>query len=103
MKSEKEFSEFAYTVLKSITSKLEEKGEQYTDGTDALSNFTRGSEETNLYPAHYLMVMANKHWHSLVLWASKKVNQSTEDVVERCTDIIVYMLLLMFMKTTNRD
>jgi hypothetical protein len=45
----------------------------------------------------YLMALATKHWYALSQWAAGKRSHFTRsDIHERATDIIIYMLLLMY-------
>lgn len=68
---------------------LRNKGAQYSNGK-AFVNFEEGSAIHGITPGKYLMIQATKHWHNLCK------NPDT-NVQERCTDIIVYMLLLIMM------
>jgi hypothetical protein len=98
-KSEKAFGLFAKAKLDEILKLQEEKGKGYSGGGDnnALTNFEQGSSAIGVEPQLYLMIMATKHWHSIGLWSSGKSKSLSSIIIERCMDVIVYMLLLMFM------
>lgn len=82
-----EFQEYAKMIMdRLVYPVLESKGEHYSNN-NAFDNFVDGGFITGLYPEKYLMVLANKHWYSLM--------NDQRNVRERAIDIIVYMLLLI--------
>ena len=101
-KSEMSFAVFADDIMAKLRDKLVAKGRQYSDGSNALENFEKGGDLAKTPPAHYLMVQATKHWYVLIEWSlGKRPNMPREEIIERTTDIIVYMLLLAFMEDTK--
>jgi hypothetical protein len=99
--SEAHFLNFSAEWLNtSVLQLIVEKGKQYSDGGQALDNINSGAENSGLAPAHFLMVLAAKHWNSLMEWsAGKRPELTYADIASRTADIIVYMLLLTFMET----
>jgi hypothetical protein len=86
---------FSVQAMQSIMELLKGKGEQYTNG-DALTNFRTNAGFLGLSPKMYLMVLATKHWHALLLNAQGKA-KSQKELGERAKDVIVYMLIYLFM------
>ena len=74
---------------------LKQKGAQYST-QKAFANFEEGSALHRITPGKYLMIQATKHWHNLC-------KNPDNNVAERCTDIIIYMLLLIMMTKENED
>ena len=103
-KSEDSFYRFASDTLSDMLDKLENKGKQYSSGTNALENLEDGSTIAGTTPEHYAMTLATKHWHALVQWSmGRRPGYTFEDVQERATDIMIYMLLLMFSFKTKEN
>lgn len=102
--SEETFAKYASSFFgQSIMKTLTNKGTQYSGDTpNALVNFLDGSKVINITPQSYLLAMATKHWLSLGLWASGKSKQNNDQIVERCKDVIIYMLLLVWMVDTDQ-
>lgn len=98
--TQEEFQQAAETFFHNdILPLLQNKGAQYSNGR-AFVNFEEGSALFGITPGKYLMIMATKHWHNLC----KNPDYPNGPVVERCIDIIVYMLLLIMMyKETSRE
>ena len=74
---------------------LKSKGAHYSNGR-AFVNFEEGSSLHGITPGKYLMILATKHWHNLC-------KNPDKNVAERCTDIIVYMLLLIMMNKEKNN
>ena len=92
--TQQEFQEAAEKFLyNNVLPFLQKKGAQYSNGR-AFVNFEEGSALHDITPGKYLMIMATKHWHNLC-------KNPDSNVTERCTDIIVYMLLLIMMNKEN--
>jgi hypothetical protein len=103
--SEEAFAEYATNFFDDVIMKtLTSKGKQYSGdkSTNALVNFLEGAKVMNTSPQSYLLTVATKHWLSLGLWASGKSQQNVVGIVERCKDVIIYMLLLIWMLDTDQ-
>lgn len=92
------FHEYSSFVVEGMLVKLRDKGLQYAPGDDELENFKKGGAISGVSPAHYLMIQATKHWYALIQIASgKRGMPDVKEVEERITDVMVYLLLLLYM------
>lgn len=90
------------SILKTLTS----KGDEYAElEKPALINFIDNAALLELSVEHNLMVQASKHWHTLAKYTAGKRDLTVREVVSRCTDIIIYMMLLCFwtLSQTEQD
>jgi hypothetical protein len=106
--SQHDFQIWANHKISTINETLKEKGDQYSERTKpAHANFLAGAALLETSPMAYLMALATKHWHALAQWAAgRRPGFKREDIQERATDIIVYLLLLMYWseyKTPKRE
>ena len=96
--SQHDFQLWAKHQIGVILKTLEAKGNQYSERErSALGNFETGAAMLEISPMAYLMTLATKHWYALTQWASgRRPDFDQENIAERATDIIVYLLLLMY-------
>jgi len=81
-----------------IENLLGRKGDQYVGHTDhALANFADASEawDTNI-PHEILHSGMTKHWIFLTRWAKGSTALDRDKVRTSATDLIVYLILLLF-------
>ncbi len=74
---------------------LKRKGAEYSN-EKAFVNFEEGSALHGISPEKYLMIQATKHWHNLC-------KNPEGNNLERCIDIIIYMLLLIMMNKEKNN
>jgi len=71
------------------------KGQDYADydGSNALANFDRIAERSDMDPSQVLMIYCEKHMDAIWKWTKRKTT-ATEDIRGRIKDVRVYMALL---------
>lgn len=103
-KTQHDFQLWAKHYMASVVMKtLEGKGAQYSPRQDsALGNFYAGAAMLGTTPMAYLVALATKHWYALSQWATgRRPSFRNEDIQERASDVIIYLLLLMFWSEHN--
>lgn len=84
-----------------VLSLRKSKGREYSNDGNALSNFCTVASGMALEPETVLMVLAGKHWDSIVGYArdvqSGSHRERTETIDQRIDDLITYMCLLKSM------
>ena len=88
-----EFGEFAAVRLQEILDLLKRKGREYSR-QEAFTNFEEGARLHSLSPRKYLMILATKHWQNLC-------REPEGDIIERASDVIIYLLLLQAMSVQD--
>lgn len=72
------------------------KGEEYTrSDDDQLINFKRRGAEAGIRPAQAWLVLAGKHWDSIVSYVHDGHVKSEEPIEARIRDEVLYLFLLM--------
>lgn len=91
-----------------VMEKLMVKGEQYSGDTiPAMTNFIDGAKIVHQTPQAHLMGLGTKHWLALASWAARCTiltsgepsgpdDKEAETAIERASDILIYMFLLIF-------
>lgn len=106
MATQADFTSFAGFIFNNLILPVQhKKGQEYTNNDDAFVNFDMGAQILKMSPEQYLLVMATKHWAALSIWSQGKVGAppTVDEIFQRCIDIIIYMLLLMFMVKCKRQ
>jgi hypothetical protein len=98
VRTESDFAQFAREEMEQILRVSEAKGKEYGADRPALSNFEEGAAILDETPELYLLNLATKQFYVVIQWArGLRPHSSFGSLQERCTDLIIYLLLLKFM------
>lgn len=72
-----------------------DKGDQYASEADTLQNFYDGAAALGMTPRSYCLALLEKHRQALLLNAKGESSESPAVIMERVSDIRLYMALYM--------
>lgn len=99
-----EFRELLEGVHKKLLDLTETKGEEYSNDDDQLANFKRSAVESGCTKYQVWLIFFNKHMDAIKYFVKNKEIKSTEGLIGRIDDAILYLMLLraMYIEDSNQ-
>ena len=79
------------------------KNREYSRDTNALDNFDTSSEEAGITPLQAWAVFFRKHLNSILTYVREGKSYSNEDISERITDCINYLVILQALIIREKE
>jgi hypothetical protein len=89
-------------VLDSMRALTASKGEEYARSDDQFANFKRSAEEAGVTKFQIWLVFFNKHMDSIKYFVKHGELKSTETLLSRIDDAILYLILMRGMYIEDR-